>query len=334
MKPTVSVMMISRSDGKAQPPRGRIERGEQLVLDQHVAVGERVEQRRLAGVGVADDRHHRQLGLGAQRAPLLAPLAELLDLLLEQVDLLARAAAVDLELGLAGAAPADAAGEARHHRVLLVQPRQRVLELRQLDLQLAVARLRVLREDVEDQHGAIDDLELGGVGDGARLRRREIVIEHQHGGVGLQRARHQLVELALADEEARIDLLPALRHHVEHAHAGGAAQLLQLGEARLRDRSARGCSTCTSTARSCPSSTPRAPTAAGANSSSSDSISSRKSRPPVRCSSCTLMVSSVRHCSFLRVGRQQVRAVIGPSVPSGFIKIAATRSSRSLARSR
>jgi hypothetical protein len=54
------------------------------------------------------------------------------------VDALAGAAARDLELGLAGTAAADAAGQARHHRVLLDQPRQRVAELGQLDLQLAV----------------------------------------------------------------------------------------------------------------------------------------------------------------------------------------------------
>jgi hypothetical protein len=54
------------------------------------------------------------------------------------VDAIARAPPVDLELGLAGALAADAAGEARQARGLLGQARQHVLELRQLDLQLAV----------------------------------------------------------------------------------------------------------------------------------------------------------------------------------------------------
>ena len=62
----------------------------------------------------------------------------------------------------------------------------------------------------------------------------QVVVEHQHRRVVLQRARHQLLDLALADEVARIDLLPLLRDHVEHAHAGGAAQLLELGQARVR----------------------------------------------------------------------------------------------------
>ncbi len=64
----------------------------------------------------------------------------------------------DLEHGLARSAAADAAGEPRQPGVLLGQARQRVLELRQLDLQLAVAASGALREDVEDELGAVDGL--------------------------------------------------------------------------------------------------------------------------------------------------------------------------------
>ena len=42
-----------------QPARGRVERGEQHVLGQHVRAGERVEQGGFAGVGVADDGGQR-----------------------------------------------------------------------------------------------------------------------------------------------------------------------------------------------------------------------------------------------------------------------------------
>ena len=97
---------------EAQPAAGRIERREQLVRGEHVALGQRVEQRRLAGVGVAADRDDRDIAMRPALAAQPAIAGELLELLLEQVDPLARAAAVDLELGLAGAAPADlAAGQ-------------------------------------------------------------------------------------------------------------------------------------------------------------------------------------------------------------------------------
>ena len=160
--------------------------------------------------------------------------------------------------------------------VFFSSSRGSVLELRQLDLQLAVAALRVLREDVEDQHRAIDDLQVGGVGDRARLAGRQIGIEDQHLRVELHRAHQDLLELAAADEELGIRLGPALVDHVEHAHAGGAAELAQ-----LRDLGAqRACGTpfgrrCTSTTTSTARSARRwrPPRCARSNCSSSASIS-------------------------------------------------------------
>ena len=62
---------------------------------------------------------------------------------------------------------------------------------------------------------------------------REVVIEDQHLGVELHRAQHDLVELAAADQELGVDGGAALHHEVEHLHAGGAAQLLELADAGL-----------------------------------------------------------------------------------------------------
>ena len=65
---------------------------------------------------------------------------------------------VGFELGFAGAARADAAAEPRQRVAGADQPRQQVFQLRELDLQLAFARPRAAREDVENQLRAIDDL--------------------------------------------------------------------------------------------------------------------------------------------------------------------------------
>src|SRR5207247_217406 len=73
---------------------------------------------------------------------------------------LAYAAAVDLELRLTGPPRAHAAAQAREVGPLACQPRQEVLELRQLDLHLALERARPLREDVEDEGAAVDHLAL------------------------------------------------------------------------------------------------------------------------------------------------------------------------------
>ena len=67
MKPTVSVIRYVRPL-QLQRAGGRVERVEEPVADADLGAGERVEQRRLAGVRVARERDARQvrpLALGA-----------------------------------------------------------------------------------------------------------------------------------------------------------------------------------------------------------------------------------------------------------------------------
>ena len=97
--------------GSDEAAGGGVERGEQAVLDEHAGVGEPVEQRRLAGVRVADDGDAGQAAAAAALALQLAGAAQVLQVALELGDAAHDAAAVDLELGLARATPgADAAG--------------------------------------------------------------------------------------------------------------------------------------------------------------------------------------------------------------------------------
>ena len=73
-----------------------------------------------------------------------------------------------------------------------VQPRTRrvamCLQLRELDLQLAFEAARALREDVEDQPGAIEHAALRALLEVALLARRQRVIEQHHVGAMLERA--------------------------------------------------------------------------------------------------------------------------------------------------
>src|SRR4030095_6085034 len=104
----------------------------------------------------------------AGRRPLLparrAVLAHLLQPAAQQRDLPARDPARVLELRLTGAPRADActqrsgtAAEALEVLPHAAHAREVVLELRQLDLELALRGPRVLGEDVEDQLGPVDD---------------------------------------------------------------------------------------------------------------------------------------------------------------------------------
>ena len=203
-----------------------------------IGADERVEQRRLAGVGVADDRDGGIEPPVAGAAGGAALLGDLLDPLLELLDALADQAPVGLELGLAGAPGADAAAGARKVGPHPSQPRQLVLELRQLDLEAAFVGLGVQGEDVEDQARAIDDLGLDGLFEGALLGGRKLVVGDQDGVAGLRLCGDELVDLALADVPVGVDMAAVLPLRADDLGAGGVGQAGQLGD-RLLGRPAR-----------------------------------------------------------------------------------------------
>src|SRR5690242_1152467 len=123
-----------------------------------VAFRQRVQQRGFSGVGISDNRDDRQPVPGSSFATLLASLSLRFDLALETIDAIADATTISFEFRFAGASAADTACQTRERRILARnQTWQKVLQLRQLDLNLSFFRLRALREDVEDQLRSIDD---------------------------------------------------------------------------------------------------------------------------------------------------------------------------------
>ena len=140
-----------------------------------------VEQRRLADVGVADQRDERIAA--AAGAPRRALFAHDFELPAEQGHARGDLAPVDLELRFTGTTRTDAAAEPRERGARTDQIRLPVTQLRELDLQLSFARARVLREDVEDQHRAVDDRQRHDLLEVGALARAQIVEHHQHVGV-------------------------------------------------------------------------------------------------------------------------------------------------------
>ena len=100
----------------------RIECGEELVSNGHLGVAEGVEQGALTCIGVAHQRCHRYARAVASQAVLFAPLAYLVQLLLQLLDATLDKASVGLQLGLAGATGADATSEALQVGPLAYQP--------------------------------------------------------------------------------------------------------------------------------------------------------------------------------------------------------------------
>ena len=153
--------------------------------------------------------------------------------LAEPGDAVVDAPLVDLQPGLARAAGADAAGEARQGVVAGGQLGQHVFQLGHLDLQLALAGAGAAGEDVEDELGAVDHPQIGVVGDRADLRGAQFLIEQEQVGAEAQTHEHDLHQLAATEDEAGVDVLAPLDHLGDHLHSGGAGQLDQLGHGLL-----------------------------------------------------------------------------------------------------
>src|SRR5450755_1518247 len=141
--------------------RRGIERREQFILRLHMrTAGEPVEQRRLARVGIADQRYDRRTSMRAPIAVALALLADQFQIFLQVIPLPTQHTAVDLDLLLTFAALLRAAALARKVRPLPRDAGQVVLDLGQFHLQAPLAGTCTLAEDDQDQRRAIEHLHL------------------------------------------------------------------------------------------------------------------------------------------------------------------------------
>jgi hypothetical protein len=232
MKPTVSDSATGTGFRHVEAARRRIERGKEAIGLERARMRERVEERGLAGIRIADERDRKHRPAHA-RAPLQrAPLLHLLQLVLQHAHAARDVALVQLELGLAGPPVLPRPPRWRSRWVQPAhQPGREVLELRQLDLHLALAGARALGEDFQDQLGAIEHAPPELALEVALLRTRQRMVEDHERCVDLVRGAPDLRDLAAAGEEFRIGTLaPPADERV--AHRTGA-----LGEAHeLVDR--------------------------------------------------------------------------------------------------
>ena len=108
--------------------------------------------------------------------------------------------------------------------------REVVLELRELDLELALGGVRVRGEDVEDDRGAVDHRHAERLLEVALLARRELVVAGDQVGVGPRELGLQLLELAGSQVRVGMRVLAALDELADAGDAGGSQQLPELGQ--------------------------------------------------------------------------------------------------------
>ena len=174
--------------------------------------------------------------------PLGVPgLLHALDLTAQPRRALPDSAAVRLDLGLTGTTESDASVAARPATRLpgecltpATQSREHVLHLRQGHLGLTLTAGRVLGEDVEDQRGAVDHLDVDDLLERDELTRRELAVADHR--VRPRRGDHVLQGLGLprTDVGGGVRLVAALDQRVADLGACGLGELCQLGHRGLR----------------------------------------------------------------------------------------------------
>ena len=147
-------------------------------------------------------------------------------------DAAADAAAIHFQLGFARPARADAAAQTGHHHTQARQPRQLVLHLRQLDLQLALARRGAHGENIQNQRRAVHHAAADDLLQIAHLRARQFVVHDQQ--IDIRALHHQgnIPRFARADVGAGVHpraVLVQPSHHLCTCGIGQALQLQQRG---------------------------------------------------------------------------------------------------------
>ena len=145
------------------------------------------------------------------------------------------ATAVGLDLGLTGtaqthAAVATATGLTGQGVTPTAQSRQQVVELGELDLGLALAAARVLGEDVQDERGAVDHLDLDHVLQLDQLAGGEFTVGDDGVGAGGLDDVAELGRLALTDVGGGVGLGTALGDAFQDQRTGGLGECGEFGE--------------------------------------------------------------------------------------------------------
>ena len=215
---------------------GGIQGGEQRVLHEYTRARQPVQQRGLARVGVADDRHAGHpvpAALGAFALPgdvhLAEPTAKLRDPVVDAAPIrfefrFARPTAADARAACGAAAGLPGQVSAPATKTLF-----QVLQLGQFHLGLALRGFRMGCEDVQDQRGPVHHLHLDEVLQVSQLRRLQVPVADD--GVGASDANHigHFLNLAASDVGRGIRLAPPLHQGLQNLGASGFGQQFQLG---------------------------------------------------------------------------------------------------------
>ncbi len=191
-----------------QTTQGGIKRSEKLVRSENRRLGQRVEQRGLASVGVAHQGYKRNISTSTASAGLLTLTTNLFQPLLDLADTHTQQAPVSFKLCLARTAQTNTTLLPFKVSPAAHQSRAHVIQLSQLNLQLAFVRTRALGKDIQDQSGPIKHTAFERSLEVALLAGRQGVIENDQLDLAIPDKVMQLFDFATADQKLGGRLMP------------------------------------------------------------------------------------------------------------------------------
>ena len=217
-----------------QQPHRRIERGEKHVSGDDLGAREPVEQRRLAGVGVADQRDDRVWNVLAAGAMQRSRLLDGLEIALDADHPLLNEASVGFDLRFAGTAEkAEAAALAFQVGPGTHETRLLVIQMREFDLQRALGGARAPAEDLQDQPGPVDNLGLEFFLEIALLHRRKRSIHHDEVDLLVLHPLREFGDLAFAEIGRGADFAQVHERRVDDVEIDRAREADRLLAPRL-----------------------------------------------------------------------------------------------------
>ena len=188
-----------------QLTRGGVERGKQLVGRISAGFDQGIEQRGFARVGIAHQRNGEGIATVALTTLGAALLFDFLKPLFGALDGVVDHAAVQLYLGLPWAAThTNTAALALQVRPTAHQARTEVLQLGQLDLQLAFVAACTLGKDFQNQQGAVVHRHAHVTLKIALLRGAERLVKQNLGGTMHEGQLFDFVSFTAADKQCGI----------------------------------------------------------------------------------------------------------------------------------
>ncbi len=214
-------------------PGGGVQGVKQPVVGMNACAGQRVEQGGFPRVGISNQSNEGRFPLASFPALGGSGLLDVFNLLFQPGDALADMPAVGFQLGFARASGANGAAAAARRLPDQVgphpgKPRQQILILRQLHLQLALSGFGSVRKNIQNQAVSIHHPAFHNIFQSSGLRGGNFVVKYQQLQLVLPHKLGDLLGLALADKGMGVWGVSILCGGKNTLAACGFQQLLQL----------------------------------------------------------------------------------------------------------